>query len=261
MNTKEKINSLICLTLLLQLTFYFTSCKTSEVQNNNQLIYKGKKEFGDVSDFMDALKPFVIETSDDIVIAPSFIRIIENDGIFYAVDRFRRNIIGFDINGLIKFRFESLGMGNLDYSRIADIAWNQDKDCLMLLDSNKILLIDKEANAFEAIQLDSFYDSFSYCNGNIYLTNTQSINGEHTPFSVSVINKNGEISQLLPSLFDYSPYCFTGGCNIVNIDNEIMYTRKFDDNIYNLSVSNEFDVWYNLDLKDLKFTPEKKTYE
>ena len=240
------------------LLLFVTSCsETMDIVADQKLKFTGIEDCADALDFFSREDPFVIETTEEALMAPSFIRIIENDGIFYALDQLKKKVVAFDKTGKIKFVINAVGSGPNEYISISDIAWDSKKNRIAILARDKILYANEYGKIVDNTSLNSYYHYVAIADGNIFLTNSTYTNMRHAAYSISILDSDGNITETLPTLPEYAPFCMVNGPEISLINNEILFTRKFDSNIYQIDDQGNYRAKYGLELNGSKFNPEE----
>lgn len=251
----------------LLLTFLFSSCctgnqviKNQKDKAENEIVFNGFERSASVLDYFDRESIIVLETKGDTILLPSLIRVIENKGIYYALDRRRYSVIGFDKSGTIVCIVNAMGHSNLEYQSINDIAWDNDKDCLVLLADNKILFADKKGKIFDGFSLSTYYDGLAILKDNLYLANSTYVNMHHSEFAVTIMTDAGKNDkQIIPTLPEYAPFCRINGPTISTINKEVYFSRYFDPSIYSLKADGSYLKKYHINFGELEFIPKENT--
>lgn len=235
----------------------FWGCKDAKVaRSENSIVYTGIIDSVKVKDYFIPEEPFCIETTDNSLIMPSLIRVLEHDGIYYALDRTKRKVLGFDNSGHITCVINSVGSGPLEYVSVNDIAWDEDKDCLVLLAQNKLLYANCNGEIFDNMRLESHYHYISIINGTIFLSNSTYVNMEHADYSLTIYDTDGRTKQTLPTIEEFAPYCMVNGPELTQVHNRVLFSRKFDSNIYRIDSDGQYRPEYYIDWGDARFIPQ-----
>lgn len=258
-----KTNNKALLSLSLAVLFFISSgcVSTKSISSMPEITveFKDFEESENVLQFMDRGKPIIVETRGDTIMSSVFERIIENDGIFYVLDANANKVFGFDKDGKINAYVSSRGKSNLEYIKITDIAWDKTKDCLVILAQNKLLYADKTGHIFDFTQLETYYRSIAICGDNIILSNSTYVNKNHSSHSISVLKKDGTITELLPTLPEYAPFCSVNGPSLTSISDNVLFARLFDPNIYSISKGNSVSSKIGLNFDSRLFIPKDGT--
>ena len=237
---------------------------TSDTQSSAEINIKftGFVSSENALEFFERQSPIAIETSGDTLMIPSFVRIIENEGIFYALDRDKSKIFGFDRNGKIVTYISSRGKSDLEYIGIDDITWDSSKDCLAILAQTKILYADKSGRIFESFPLPTYYNSIASCGEQTVLANSTYVNKKHSEFSLTLLGKDKQFNEILPTLPEYAPFCSVNTQSLTSVSDHVLFSRLFDSNIYSISKNVEITPKIHVDYGTSEFIPEKgKEYD
>lgn len=148
----------------------------------------------------------------------------------------------------------------LEYQSIDDIAWNDSKDCLMLLAHKKILYADKKGKIFEAVSLPTYYRGFVMNGNQFFLANSTYVNQEHSAYSISIMSDDGSLKkEVLPTLPEYAPFCAVKGPGITCLNRNVYFTRIFDSCIYDISSEGSVKTKFNIDFGKSGFVAQENT--
>lgn len=244
-------------TIIGMLSLMFIACneQTGTIADQT-LSYTGIEESADALDFLLRENPFIIETTDDALMIPSFIRIVENNGTYYALDRYKKKVVAFDKSGKIRCVINATGSGPLEYISINDIAWDTHGNRLIMLTPNKILYVSENGDIIDSQLLEAYYHFITAVNRHIILANSTYTDMEHAGYSISILNEEGNITEILPTLPEYAPFCMVNGPELTFTNGEVLFTRKFDPDIYTIDQQGNYAKKYHIDWGNYQFTPE-----
>lgn len=224
--------------------------------------FTGFEDSHNALEFFERQPAIAVETPGDTLMMPSFVRIVENDGIFYALDRNKTKVFGFDRNGKIRVYVSARGKSELEYIGIDDISWDSSKDCLAILAETKILYADKSGKIFESFPLSSYYNSFATCGEQTILANSTYANMKHSEFSLSIFGKDKKFYELLPTLPEYAPFCSVNGPSLTSFSDQALFSRLFDSNIYSITKNRKVTPKIHINYASSEFIPEEgKEYD
>ena len=184
------------------------------------------------------------------------------DSTYYFLDSRMRQIVMFDEEGRHVGSMRRIGSGQGEWSNIRDIAVDRyDRQLLVLAEPTSILYFDLQGNYLQSLRLDDYYNAIGVDETSIYLNKDSYVNNKLSDSSITIIDKQtGQTTEILPPLPEVAPYCYAQGKFISGTGDRLLYTRRFDNHIYELS-ADSVRVAYSIDWKDSQFPESEKNHQ
>lgn len=260
MLTRKILFRYLCVISLLSV---LSACNSKNVNDSTrkgiELVFEGEVKTADISDYMEAMTPFCIETSDNALLK-HIGRVVEGDNCYYILDGSGRMILCIDLTGKVNFVISEVGTGPLEYKQISDIAWDAESKQLVILALNKLLFANKEGKIIESKDMPSYYRYITTNSSDLVISNSTYVNKELSNFQLTIIENDGTVLETLKPLHEYAPFCTVNGPELTTAGEKVYFTRKFDPNIY--EVDKEAIPAYTIDWGTSLFKPEEgKEYD
>lgn len=243
--------------------FWVASCHQSErvAEQGQVLTYAGYQKALDDTLIFEQNDCMLCETTENSL----FMRITraeKYEGIYYFLDSGMRQVVMFDEDGHHVGTLRRIGNGQGEWSNISDIAIDRhEQQLLILAQPHSLLYFDLQGNFLKSQRLDGDYNTIGVDDEHIYLNKSTYINNELTDTSVAIIdNQSSQMTEILPPLPEIAPYCYAQGNFISGTGDRLLYTRRFDDNIYEMS-GDGVSVVYSVDWDDSQFPQSEKDHQ
>lgn len=190
-------------------------------------------------------------------------KIVEADNNLYILDRRNNLVFIFNSEGKYVKTINRKGRGRGEYLRLFDMCFDTDsKRILLLAEPSEILFFDKYGNYIQQKRVDKYYTDIATDSLYIYLYNSTFSNYKEPQYTVEALKKGSRNSvKILPFEKEYAPFC-TIGSKLYSSYGKIMFTRKFDNVIYEVK-NGDLTTGHELDLAEFSFPTNKldKTYD
>ena len=246
-------------------TFLFltASCHQSArvTEQGQALTYVGYQKVLDDTLVFESNQCMLCETNDNSLFM-GITRAEKYGDTYYFLDPRMRQVVMFDEEGHHVGTLRRIGSGQGEWSNIRDIAIDSHaQQLLLLVEPRSLLYYDLQGNFLKSMRLDDGYNTIGVDEKHIYLNKSTYTNNELAESSVAIIDKqSGQMTETLPPLPEVAPYCYAQGNFISGTGDRLLYTRRFDDNIYELSADG-VHVVYSIDWKDSQFPESEKDHQ
>ena len=244
-NMKKKRLLFLCFSL-----FFFFSCNKADrkayidLDGYTTIVASSIQET--LLDTFSFKKPniVILETIDESILG-EIKRISFDDNKLFIFDSKVMQVLVFDINGKYINKIFHKGQGPKEYIQISDFAIDTDKKQILLLCDipNKLMYFTYEGVLLKEEKLGVYYSRLVLDSNYLYFEKMHDIKIKSS--QIDIINqKTGEKDGGLPQL-DIQNYLFTKG-NSLNKSNNILYVRRFDNSIYEIT-DGKIIKKYNID--------------
>ena len=190
-------------------------------------------------------------------------RVLSHADKYYLLDTRMKQVLIYDTLGHYINSIRKIGNGVGEYVSLKDMAIDRANNHLLLLaQPSMILYYTLDGDYIKQTRLKGYHNSIGVDEKFIYLSQASYVNNKPTNGSVVIIDKStGKTTEKMTPLFETAPYCYNRGMT-VSATNNLYFTRKFDDNIYQLG-GTEPAILYTIDWNELSFPSDKKeqTYD
>lgn len=229
--------------LLLLLAF---SCSSKKEDNKNTIVINPTEvvELTLLSDFVEEVKFIKLETKEESIIAGPR-EIIIKDQFIYAVDKFQKAILIFDMEGKFVSKLQKLGDGPDQYRNLGVVFISDDESTIEIIENfgEKSKRLTYSLLDFELLNSQPFNSPFANSSrrvGDIYYFATQQIenfvNDKVTNASIIIRDQDNQLSFLFPKNIEtkrsgFSPFTesFTQ-----NKKGELFISLVYDNTFYQL---------------------------
>ena len=229
--------------LLILLLF---SCSSKKEDNQNTIVINPivVSESTLLSDFVEEVKFIKLETKEESIIAGPR-EIIIKDQFIYAVDKFQKAILIFDMEGKFVSKLQKLGDGSDQYRNLGAVFISDDESTIEIIENfgEKSKRLTYSLFDFELLNSQPFNSPFANSSrrvGDVYYFATQQIenfvNDEETNASIIIRDQDNQLSSLFPKNIEtkrsgFSPFTesFTK-----NKKGELFISLVYDNTFYQL---------------------------
>lgn len=229
--------------LLILLLF---SCSSKKEDNQNTIVINPivVSESTLLSDFVEEVKFIKLETKEESIIAGPR-EIIIKDQFIYAVDKFQKAILIFDMEGKFVSKLQKLGDGPDQYRNLGAVFISDDESTIEIIENfgEKSKRLTYSLFDFELLNSQPFNSPFANSSrrvGDVYYFATQQIenfvNDEETNASIIIRDQDNQLSSLFPKNIEtkrsgFSPFTesFTK-----NKKGELFFSLVYDNTFYQL---------------------------
>ena len=241
------------------LMIMFCGCMTQNEITGSVAKLETVEKVVDDTLFLKNPQVFCLETKDNALIK-RINRVIEWKNTYYILDKSMKQVLAFNDKGRHLFTIHRVGIGKGEYGSILDIAIDrQNENLVFLADPTSLIYYDLQGNFIKTTKLQGYYHSIAIDNGVTYLENATHINNQLSTSSITVIAPDNQKTELLKPLREIAPYCFIGGSRL-NGTTPIVFTRKFDNTIYQLE-DGKITPYYSFDFMNENFPEAAKDKE
>ena len=210
--------------------------------NENQII-----KFSDIYNTINFVR---LETKDECLIG-RIDKIVATRDKFVILDTSSAKMVFvFSNNGTFLNKIGSNGRGPLDYDEPNDIAYDEQRDELLVLCHNRqtILKFKLDGTFIEKIFIEWWVNSMHIVENNylLYLNNRIQPNGKKHPYNIIIINKDGkDLKHLLP-IDEETSDLYPPKSTFSDFNTEIIFSTYYFNKVYKLE-DNDIKIKYLLD--------------
>lgn len=238
--------------------FFLVACNRPAEPVGETVSFVGNEDSVADTVLLKQKSAFSFEVTDESLIG-RMERVVKSGGHYYVLDKQTRSVLVFDETGRYVRTIGRLGGGVGEYAALRDMAVDVYSHRVWLLVEPAAVYCYRLDGSFEkSFRLKEPANALAVDEQYIYLNNVTFINNERMPYSLTVMDKNGELrQQLLPTLDEIAPYCYYAGNSLSGIGDGIVYTRRFDDSVYRLA-DGKVDVRWAVAWNRLQFPDSEK---
>lgn len=243
--------------LLSIILIFLSSCSTNsnqDVHDAVSMIYlKSDEKKVPVDSLFKNLRIIVPETTDSSLIT-NVNRIRIYDGKIYILCSDNR-LLAFDMDGKCILQLSEVGSGPGQYINAKDFDIDCTDGSIFMLADNRILRYKPDGSFSDEIAKVGYDHEIAVTKDYIYVSKNTYPDAKLEDYQITIINrKTNSISEKLPTLEEYAPFCSYAVHGLNRIGEKIWFTRKFDNKIYTLSDGN-IDEWLSIEFGDRFFVP------
>lgn len=222
------------------------------------LTYVGSEEtIADTMLFKQA-SVFTFEATDESLIG-RIERIAKLEGNYYVLDRQTNRVLVFDNEGRYLRTIGRIGGGEGEYVSLRDMAIDTyDQKIWLLVEPSALLCYRLDGSFEKKLPLKGFANALAVDKRYIYLNNSTYVDDQQQPYSLTLVDKkDGTQEDILPTVKEIAPYCYSRGSVFAPSRDHILYARRFDDNIYQLA-DGKIEATTPVEWNELRFPDSEK---
>ncbi len=182
-------------------------------------------------------KVVLLETTDESLVA-KISRIVEDDDRLFILDRTQMKLFIFGSNGEYIAQIHRIGQGPGEYIQAMDFTLDiQQKQILLLCDiPNKIMRFTYQGEFVDEESLDVYYSNLTSEGNKIFFNKLIDGGASNYQLLIRDVDANTDI-EILDQVPNINNRLFISGNSLINAK-RILYTRRFDNSIYEIEGNN-----------------------